>query len=74
MMKIKLESRNCEKLQRFSAFFLFFGRMRLKKHSEKIDDVRPKMEQIQRKRGRASSCRKKKISPLPFELIINAAQ
>ena len=36
-------------------FFLFFGRMRLKKHSEKTDDARPKREQDQRKRGRASS-------------------
>ena len=54
--------------------FFFFGRMRLKKFSEKIDDVRPKMEQIQRRRGSASSCRRKKFSPLPFELIINAAQ
>ena len=33
----------------------FFGRMRLKKHSEKTDDARPKREQDQRKKERASS-------------------
>ena len=39
----------------YLSFFLFFGRMRLKKHSEKTDDARPNREQDQRKRGRASS-------------------
>ena len=38
-----------------SILLFFFGRMRLKKHSEKTDDARPKREQDQRKRGRASS-------------------
>ena len=35
----------------FFLFSHFFGRMRLKKHSEKTDDARPKREQDQRKRG-----------------------
>ena len=37
----------------FQFFAFFFGRMRLKKHSEKTEDARPKREQ--RKRERASS-------------------
>ena len=36
-------------------FSFFFGRMRLKKHSEKTDDARPKREQDQRKKRRGQA-------------------
>ena len=51
--------------------------MRLKWHSEKTDDARQKREQDdldQRKRGEGEQRHKEKLSPLPFELIIHAAQ
>ena len=42
----------------FNTFSFFFGRMRLKRHSEKTD-ARPKREQNQRKRERTSSSTRK---------------
>ena len=62
-------------ISHFSFFFLFFltslnSFFFLKKHSEKTDDARPKNEQDQRKKGEGEQRHKEKLSPLPFELII----
>ena len=48
---LNISAKLCQTSSHFSA--IFFGRMRLKKHSEKTEDARPKREQ--RRRERASS-------------------